>query len=94
MQFDRNCQSFLTVMESIERQWIVAGYKMPKLIYWNVNAAYGNNIPMQDKDGITFVSGASPVLFDMIMSGKTGQQLMMDKLMSDRYKNVYSYQRG
>ena len=94
MQFDRNCQSFLTVMESIERQWIVAGYKMPKLIYWNVNAAYGNNIPMQDKDGITFVSGASPVLFDMIMSGKTGQQLMMDKLMSDRYKNVYSDQKG
>ena len=73
-----------TLMEDIEFSWAAAGYKMPKLVFWNVNAR-NNNIPMKDKNGITFVSGYSPVLFEQIMSGKTAQDLMYDKLNSERY---------
>lgn len=73
-----------TLMEGIERKWNRTGYKMPKLIFWNVNAR-NDRIPMKDKHGITFVSGASPVIYEMIMSGKTAQDLMFDKLDSDRY---------
>ena len=73
-----------TLMEHIEDKWNAAGYKMPKLVFWNVNAR-NNNIPMKDKNGITFVSGYSPVLFEQIMSGKTAQDLMYDKLNSERY---------
>lgn len=76
-----------TLMEGIERKWNRTGYKMPKLIFWNVNAR-NNRIPMKDKDGITFVSGASPVIYEMIMSGKTAQSLMFDKLDSDRYSVI------
>ena len=73
-----------TLMERIAAKWSAAGYTMPKLIFWNVNAR-NDNIPMKAKDGITFVSGASPVIFEMIMSGKTSIDLMLDKLLSDRY---------
>lgn len=73
-----------TLMEGIERKWNKTGYKMPKLIFWNVNAR-NNRIPMRDKDGITFVSGASPVIYEMIMSGKSSMDLMIDKLGSERY---------
>ena len=73
-----------TLMEHIESKWNAAGYKMPKLVFWNVNAR-NNNIPMKDKNGITFVSGYSPVLFEQIMSGKTSYDLMYDKLNSERY---------
>ena len=45
---------------------------------------------MQDKEGVTFVSGCSPVLFEQIMTGKTGQDLMLDKLLSDRYSTINS----
>lgn len=76
-----------TLMESVSNKWAASGYKMPKLIFWNVNA-HQDNIPMEDKDGITFVSGASPITFQMVMSGKTGQDLMYDKLNSDRYKEI------
>lgn len=80
-----------TLMEKIENKWLRAGYEMPKLVFWNVNAASGGgNIPMKDKNGITFVSGASPVIFEMIMTGKTAKDLMLDKLLSDRYKVVNS----
>ena len=77
-----------TLMEGIEAKWNANGYKMPNLVFWNVQARQ-NNIPMTVKDGITFVSGMSPVIFDMIMKGKTGYDLMMDKLGSDRYKDIH-----
>jgi len=73
-----------TLMEGIEKKWNRAGYKMPKLVFWNC-AARNDRIPMRDQYGITFVSGASPVIYEMIMSGKTAQDLMFDKLDSDRY---------
>jgi len=80
-----------TLIEGIERKWRQAGYKMPKLIFWNVNANTGaGNIPMKDKDGITYVSGASPVIFEQILKGKTGQDLMLDKLLSERYAPIKS----
>jgi hypothetical protein len=77
-----------TLMETMEARWNAAGYKMPKLVFWNVQARQ-NNIPMQVKDGISFVSGFSPVLFEQIMKGKTAYDLMMDKLNSNRYENIH-----
>jgi len=80
-----------TLMEKIRGKWRLAGYQMPKLVFWNVNANVGGgSIPMKDEDGITFVSGASPVIFEQIMKGKTAQDLMYDKLLSDRYKAITS----
>lgn len=79
-----------TLMEKIESKWNSYGYKMPKLIYWNVNVSGDGNIPMKDKDGITFVSGVSPSIFTQIMTGKTGISLMLEALLSERYKPVYS----
>ena len=75
---------YSTLMEKIEAKWNEYGYKMPHLVFWNCNAR-NDNIPMKNKNGITFVSGSSPVIFQMVMSGKTAEQLMLDKLLSDRY---------
>lgn len=73
-----------TLMESIEQKWNTAGYKMPNLVFWNVNARQ-NNIPMKVQDGISFVSGMSPSIFQQIMSGKTAADLMYEVLDSERY---------
>ena len=73
-----------TLMESIEQKWNAAGYKMPNLVFWNVNARQ-NNIPMKVQDGISFVSGMSPSIFQQIMSGKTAADLMYEVLDSERY---------
>ena len=88
MEFDsqRGCygRGNNTLMENIAYKWDMAGYKMPNLVYWNVDARH-NNVPMQVKNGVTLVSGMSPVIFEQIMKGKTGYDLMMDKLNSERY---------
>lgn len=94
MQFDAQRgyygQRTNTLMENIETKWNAVGYKMPKLIYWNVNAISGGNFPMKDKDGITYVSGASPSIFTSILTNKTGIQLMLDAICSTRYNAIYS----
>lgn len=94
MQFDASRTSSyytgMTLMEKIEAKWNACGYKMPKLIYWNANASGDGNIPMKDKDGVTYVSGASPSIFTQIMTGKTGINLMLEALLSERYKPIYS----
>ena len=73
-----------TLMENIAAKWSRAGYQMPNLVFWNVQSRH-DNVPMETKDGITFVSGFSPVLFEQVMKGKTGYDLMMDKLNEERY---------
>ena len=73
-----------TLMEGIKRKWENAGYRMPNLVFWQVDARQ-DNIPMTVENGITMVSGFSPVLFEQIMQGKTAYTLMFDKLDSKRY---------
>ena len=77
-----------TLMEGIARKWAAAGYKMPHLIYWNVQARQ-NNIPMLGNGPISYVSGFSPSIFQTIMTGKTGYQLMMQCLDGERYAVIH-----
>jgi hypothetical protein len=79
-----NSHNAETVLESIARKWARHGLKLPHLIFWNVDARQ-NNIPMLGNGRISFVSGFSPSIFETIMSGKTGYELMMEKLNTERY---------
>lgn len=92
MQFDWATDYGESVQDTISqqmKQYKKYGYEIPHLIFWNVNAMYDANIPMKDEKGITFVSGYSPVVFDMILKEKTGQDLMLDKLNSERYAVIW-----
>ena len=76
-----------TLFETMEKKWNAKGYNMPKLVFWNVNARQ-NNIPMKDTGYVSYVSGMSPSIFETIMSGKTGYDLMMEKLNTKRYECI------
>ena len=74
----------LTLFEAMAEKWAAHGYKMPHLIFWNVQARQ-NNIPMIGNGAVSYVSGMSPSIFETIMTGKTGYDLMMEKLNTERY---------
>jgi hypothetical protein len=88
MQFDSGCRMWNsntdTLMEQIAQKWANYGYAMPHLIYWNVDARQ-NDIPMLGQGRISYVSGMSPSIFETVISGTTGYDLMMKKLDSERY---------
>ena len=88
MQFDSGCRMWNSninpLMEQIAQKWASHGYAMPHLIYWNVDARQ-NDIPMLGQGRISYVSGMSPSIFETVISGTTGYDLMMKKLDSERY---------
>ena len=75
-----------TSMEHIRNQWAMAGIQMPKLVYWNVNAR--NNRILDLGPNTSCVSGCSPVIFKSVLTGKTGYDLMLEVLESDRYMSI------
>lgn len=90
MEFDMatsSCVDNRSVLEEARLRWEAAGYTMPHLIFWNVDARQ-DNFPMKDEDGITFVSGCSPVIFNALMTGKSGQDIMYEMLNTGRYSSV------
>ena len=76
-----------TMMEAEKKKWVRYGYKLPSVVFWNVNAAFKNNIPAIG-EGFSYVSGFSPVMIETILSGKDGIDLMLEKLNSERYKMI------
>ena len=75
-----------TEMERVRKDWASAGLKMPKLVYWNVNARHDTILDLGPN--VSCVSGSSPTTFESILTGKTGYSLMLDKLLSDRYASI------
>jgi hypothetical protein len=91
MQFDEACSSNKrTNFEQIQKLYRKAGYDMPQLVFWNVNAI-GGNVPMTIHDtGTCLVSGCSPSILKSIMTDKvvTPVDTMNDTVYSDRYAAI------
>lgn len=85
-QSDWGTDTATTEMDKIRHEWAYYGLDVPKLIYWNVSARHDTIL---DKGpNVSFVSGCSPVIFEQVLTGKTGFELMMEVLMKDRYKFI------
>lgn len=78
-----------TLFETIEKRWNKAGYKMPLLTFWNLDARSDNAIPMRKSGHVQFVSGFSQNIFDSVMKGLGAEDLMFEKLDSERYACIY-----
>ena len=75
-----------TEMEKIRNEWATKGFKLPKLVFWNVNAR--NNIVLDKGANISLVSGCSPTIFKSVMTGKSSIDLMLEILLSKRYQQI------
>lgn len=88
MQFDQ-CVTFDdSAMQMIERSYKAAGYEMPKIVFWNLNAH--DNVPVKfDESGTALVSGFSPAIVKPLLSGNleefTPESIMLKTVMVDRY---------
>ena len=95
MQFDQCCYTGYdrwdrtTNFEAIRDKYEKAGYKLPDLIFWNVNGS--DNVPMKMHDsGTCLLSGCSPSILKVIFNGKsiTPLSVMEDAVYSERYEPV------
>ena len=77
-----------TLMETMKKKWAAYGYKLPSVVFWNLNSRGRNNIPAIG-EGFSYVSGFSPVIMQQILAGKDGIDLMLEKLNSSRYDQIH-----
>ena len=88
MQFDACARFDDSAMEMIRRKFEAAGYDMPNIVFWNLNAH--DNVPVKyDTRGVALVSGFSPAIMKAVLSGDTDQftpeSIMMKAIMVPRY---------
>ena len=91
MQFNQaNRRDSLGAQSMIEEMYSEAGYKVPDIVYWNLNAK-GGNFPVEfDKNGTALVSGFSPSILKSILGGKnmTPESILMETINDIRYSLV------
>lgn len=88
MQFNSCVRHDDSAIEMIRRKYEAAGYELPKVVFWNLNAH--DNVPVKfDESGTALVSGFSPSVLKAVLANDmeqfTPRAIMLKTIMSDRY---------
>jgi hypothetical protein len=89
MEFDQcvtNGKS-VSAMTMIEKEYDAAGYKVPQVVFWNLNGRAGNSPVTYNKSGAALVSGFSPSIVKSVLGGEemTPISIMLKTVMVQRY---------
>ena len=91
MEFDQACtNNKSTNFEVIRQKYAAAGYKMPTICFWNVQARSNQSPVSRDQSGTVLVSGCSPSTFSQVISGVTvtPYDFMLETLNKERYSSI------
>ena len=90
MQFDQCARHDDSAMQMIERKYSEAGYTVPNIVFWNLNAKAGQAPVKFDKKGTALVSGFSPAILKSILAAEEldPTSVMMATLNSPRYSVI------
>ena len=91
MQFNQCIHYDDSAHEMIKRKYNDSNYKVPNIIFWNLNSR--DNIPVRcDEKGTILISGYNPVIFKSIMAADFDDispvNMMLKTIMIDRY-NIF-----
>ncbi len=77
------------LFDQIRERYAMAGYKLPRLIFWNVCSRTGTIPVIQNDLGVALVSGFSPAIVKMVLSGKLDPfECLLETLNAPRYDAV------
>jgi len=79
----------LTNFEYAKKLFEDHGYKLPKVVFWNVQSRNQQQPVKMNEQGVILVSGCTPRLFSMVASGTFDPAIFMKEvLLSDRYAPI------
>lgn len=78
-----------TIFNTMKKKFEKNGYKLPDVVFWNVNSR-NNSIPVRMSDtGAALISGNSPAIFDMVKTGDISPfKIMNDVISNPRYDAI------
>jgi hypothetical protein len=90
MQFNHCAKHDNSAMEMIERKFAAAGYTVPNIVFWNLNASKGQSPVTFDKSGAALISGFSPAIMTSVLGAKTvtPESIMLEAVNAPRYQVI------
>jgi len=90
MEIDDATGTDTTFSEEMEKRFEQAGYKIPKLVYWNVSARNDTFHADKTDKNVRFLSGSSATVFKSLCDniGSDATDMMLSVLNSKRYKVI------
>ncbi len=90
MEFDWCAgNSSMTNFENAKKIFEESGYRLPKIVFWNVNSRNVQQPVKMNEQGVVLVSGNSPQIFSMIKENNLDPyNFMMSVLSSQRYERI------
>lgn len=77
------------LFDHIKELYEEKGYKLPKLIFWNVNSRTGTIPIIENELGVTLVSGFSQNVLKIVMSSKYDPyEVLIEQITNPRYDKV------
>ena len=77
------------LFDEIQARYTEKGYKLPRLIFWNVNSRTKTIPVIENELGVTLVSGFSQNVLRMVMSNKYDPwEVLKEQLDSKRYNKI------
>jgi hypothetical protein len=75
-----------TLFDGIAEKYERAGYKLPRLVFWNVNSRTVTIPVKQNELGVILISGFSVNLCNMVLNGETDPYMALAKeITKERY---------
>lgn len=88
MEFD-SCTDNRTNFEYAKKIYKDKNYKLPQLVFWNVQSRQEQVPVKMNENGVILVSGSSPKIFNMVISGSFNPYEYMIKIISNsRYSMI------
>ena len=92
MQFDHCARFDHSAIQSVTHLYEEAGYKLPAIVFWNLNASK-ENVPVSfDKRGVALVSGFSPAIMKAVLAADlaemTPESIVRSAVCVERYDYV------
>ena len=93
--YGTDCGFNKTIFETFAKKFENNGYKLPRIIFWNVCSRTGA-IPLKQNDlGVALVSGFSPAIYNMVLSNELDPyQCLIEQLNNKRYAPVEEAVKG
>lgn len=93
MEFNSACDfggHHVTNFDAAKQKYAVAGYKFPRIVFWNVNARNDQFPITEDENGVCLVSGCSPSILKSVLSGKefNPMAILNETIGQERYERV------
>ena len=90
MEFDCCVENAeMSNFEYAKKEFARHGYRLPQIVFWNVNSINQQQPVTKNEQGVALVSGASPQIFSMLSEGILDPySFMLETLSSERYERI------